>query len=90
MKNEKLPPLKLWSFMFQVIFEIISIWRLRVKGHAPKFVIDCQSWPFKMIPKKIFGFHPSWANKRKTTISNCLKNKKEVPFVPKYKRPHLL
>jgi hypothetical protein len=56
MRNEKLPPLKLWSFMFQVIFEIVSIWRLRVKGHAPKFVIDCQSWPFKMIPKKSLVF----------------------------------
>jgi hypothetical protein len=38
MRNEKLPPLKLWSFMFQTIFEIASIWRLRVRGHAPKFV----------------------------------------------------
>jgi hypothetical protein len=36
MRNENLPLLKLWSFKFQAAFEIASIWRLRVRGHAPK------------------------------------------------------
>ncbi len=38
MRNEKLPMLKLWSFKFQAAFEIASIWRLGVRGHAPKSV----------------------------------------------------
>jgi len=38
MRNEKLPLLKLWSFKFRAAFEIASIWRLRVRGHAPKSV----------------------------------------------------
>jgi hypothetical protein len=38
MRNEKLPLLKLWSFKFRGAFEIASIWRLRVRVHAPKSV----------------------------------------------------
>jgi hypothetical protein len=38
MRNEKLPMLKLWSFKFWAAFETASIWRLRVRGHAPKSV----------------------------------------------------
>ncbi len=43
-----------------------------------------------VIPQKKIGFHPSGANKMKKTVSNCLRNKKRVPFVPKQKRQHLL
>jgi len=38
MRTEKLPLLKLWSFKFLAAFENASIWRLRVRGHAPKSV----------------------------------------------------
>ncbi len=39
----------------------------------------------RLFPKKNFGCHPSWANKRKKTVSNCLRNKKRFLLFPNRK-----
>ncbi len=39
----------------------------------------------RLFQKQIWSFHPSGANKRKKTVSNCLRNKKRFLLFPNRK-----